>query len=169
MKEKKVGDRIIFDYDVYEIYNNVEIVYDHTDTLGGVVVDVIHDRCGRIVYKVRLISVINAESVKDYDSYLNNDTATLEADDDKVYRGSGLAAILYPQLRLPTKEQIEMIQSFGQKCSADYIRNNWYKKMLGNLYDEEEFGISKPAVAEGTAEINWDDFWKEFKKKVMPA
>ena len=145
MKEKKVGDKIIFDYNVYEIYNNVEIVYDHTDTLGGVVVDVIHDRCGRIVYKVRLISVINAESIKDYDSYLNNDTATLEA------------------------EQIEMIQSFGQKCSADYIRNNWYKKMLGNLYDEEEFGISKPAVAEGTAEINWDDFWKEFKKNVMPA
>ena len=147
MKEKKVGDNIIFDYDVYEIYNNVELVYEHTDTLQGIVTGVNHDTCGRITYKVRLIGIINAAYSKDYDFYLNSDTATLEADDDKVYRGGGLAAILYPELKIPTKEQIEMIQSFydhktGHRYPAEYIIDNWYKKVLGDLYNEEEFKMN---------------------------
>lgn len=174
MKEKKVGDKIYFDYDVYELEDNVELVYDHTDTLCGIVTEVIPGTsCGGYTkYKVRLIGLLRVACVKDYDYYLYDDKNLLEVRDDKIYRGSGLASILYPNLRMPTKEQIWLIQRFydhktGADKSAEYIRENWYKTLLGDLYDEEEFGISKPTVAEGTTETNWDDFWKEFKKKVM--
>lgn len=47
MKEKKVGDKIIFDYDVYDVVNNIEYEYDYTATLAGIVTEVIpSDRVG---------------------------------------------------------------------------------------------------------------------------
>lgn len=175
MKEKKVGDKIYFDYDVYELEDNVELVYDHTDTLCGIVTEVIPSASGYTKYKVRLIGLLHAACEDDYKLYLHMDTRLLEVRDDKIYRGSGLASILYPNLRIPTKEQIRLIQRFydhktSTDKSAEYIRANWYKVLLGDLYDEEEFGICKPTVVEGTPgkETNWDNFWKEFKNKIMP-
>ena len=175
MKEKKVGDKIYFDYDVYKLEDNAELVYDHTDTLCGIVTEVILGASSYTKYKVRLIGFLHADCEDDYKLYLHSDTRLLEVRDDKIYRGSGLASILYPNLRMPTKEQIRLIQRFyDHKTSTDksveYIRANWYKVLLGDLYDEEEFGICKPTVVEGTPskEINWDNFWKEFKNKIMP-
>jgi hypothetical protein len=176
MKDKKVGDKIYFDYDVYELENNVELVYDHTDTLCGIVTEVMPDEAGGYTkYKVRLIELLYVESESDYELYLHSDTNLLEVRDNKIYRGSGLASILYPNLRMPTKEQIWLIQKFydhktGADKSAEYIMANWYKTVLGDLYDEEEFGISKPTTVEGDPkdDTNWDDFWREFKNKIMP-
>ena len=85
MKEKKIGDEIIFDYDVYEIENNVELLYDHTDTLKGIVTGVRKDYWrGHITYEVKLIGIIDAERPRYYDFDLDSNIATFEVDGKNV-------------------------------------------------------------------------------------
>lgn len=143
MKEKKVGDKVIFNYDVYDIVYNVEYEYDHTDILSGVVEKVIPGDGTK--YDVRVIGVVNAENPRDYDNMAYGKSVITVKDSD-VYRGTALFNLLHPELKLPTKEQIELIQSFyrhkdGLQYPASYIIDNWYKTVLGDMYNEDEFNI----------------------------
>ena len=135
MKEKKVGDVIVFDYDVYDIEYNVEEVYDHTDTLKGVVEEVIPDS-RHTRYRVKLTGVVNAENPNTYTDYIG--TNFWIATDDKVYRGGALFNLSYPNLHRPTVEQVRRIQSYGNK-SPESIVKDWYRDILGDAYDGNEF------------------------------
>jgi hypothetical protein len=177
MKDKKVGDKIVFDYDVYDIEYNVEMVYDHTDTLAGIIKEVIpSDRGGYTKYKVKLTGLINIEHKSDYSYYLGSDEHTLEVSDDKVYRAGGLHDAIYQGMcPRPTIYQIERIikmydQSKDISVNMDNISHNWYKYGLEKfgLYDEEEFGIVKPIEASNESPIeDKKKFWEDFKNKVL--
>ena len=177
MKDKKVGDKIVFDYDVYDIEYNVERVYDHTDTLEGIIKEVIpSDRGGYTKYKVKLTGLINIEHKGDYSYYLGSDEHTLEVSDDKVYRAGGLHDAIYQAMcPRPTIYQIERIikmydQSKDISVNMDNISHNWYKYGLEKfgLYDEEEFGIVKPVEASNESPIeDKKKFWEDFKNKVL--
>lgn len=178
MKEKKVGDKIVFNYEVYDVVNNVEYEYDHTDTLVGVVEEVVpSDRGGYTKYKVKVTELLNVERKKDYDYYLNSDEHTLEVSDDKVYRGSGLHDVIYNGMcPKPTVCQIERIIKMydpNKDITANMheISRNWYKYGLEAVgaYDEEEFGIVKPTPLEENTDPlkGMETFWRGFKKEVM--
>jgi len=139
MKEKKVGDTIVFNYEVYDVVHNIEYEYDHTIILKGVVKEVIHTNITK--YKVRVIGYVYVESENEYRQY---DDIILEVRDDDVFRGSGLFNLLYPNLHKPTLEQIKYIQNCfnhrnGLSWTPEYILDTWYEKIMGDQYDEEEF------------------------------
>jgi hypothetical protein len=177
MKDKKVGDKIIFDYDVYEIEHNVEMVYDHTDTLTGIIKEVIpSDRGGYTKYKVKLTGLINVEYKGDYAYYLGSDEHTLEVSDDKICRAGGLHDAIYQGMcPRPTIYQIERIikmydPSKDIAANMDNISCEWYKYGLEQvgMYDEEEFGIAKSVKTDGMPPIeDKEKFWEEFKQKVL--
>lgn len=167
MKEKKVGDVIVFDYDVYEIENNIEEVYDHTDTLMGIVEEVIPN-ARYTQYRVKLTRVINAASLKDYADYIG--TNHWIASDDKVYRGTALFGVLYPTLKRPTLDQVKFIMGFFHDFNdAESIVKNWYKNIMGDLYDGEEFGESQPIVNNGMWKKGETpgQFFKKLKEEIM--
>jgi hypothetical protein len=170
MKEKKVGDVIVFDYDVYDVVNNIEEEYDHTDTLMGVVEEVIPDP-RYTKYRVKLTNVINAESPDDYAPYIG--TNSWIASDDKVYRGTALFHLLYPNHRKPTFEQLEVIlQMYNPNESMDKnidrIGENWYKTILGDLYSGVEFGEPEPFVGGDEKEFDTpDEFFRKLKEEIM--
>lgn len=39
-----IGEKIEFNYDFYEVYNNVELEYDHTERLYGTIIEVNKDK-----------------------------------------------------------------------------------------------------------------------------
>ena len=177
MKDKKVGDKIIFDYDVYEIEHNVEMVYDHTDTLAGIIKEVIpSDRGGYTKYKVKLTGLINVEYKGDYVYYLDSDEHTLEVSDDKICRAGGLHDAIYQGMcPRPTIYQIERIikmydPSKDVAANMDNISHDWYKYGLEKfgLYDEDEFGIMKPFEDSNEPTIeDKEKFWEDFKQRVL--
>lgn len=143
MKDKKVGDKILFDYDVYDIVSNVEYEYDHTDLLAGVIKEVVPSS-RYTIYKVKLLKVVNAEHPEHYSDFLDSDERTIETSDDKVYRGTALFNVMFPNAKRPTPNQIHFILKMydSTKTEEENIKNiieNWYKEFMGNLYDEEEF------------------------------
>jgi hypothetical protein len=177
MKEKKIGDKIVFDYDVCEIENNVDLVYDHTDTLCGIVKNVIpSDRGGYTKYKVKLTGFVNVYDKKDYTYYLNSDEYTLDVSDDKVYRAGGLHDAIYQGMcQRPTIYQIErIIKMYDPEkdvaTNMDNISHEWYKYGLEQvgMYDEEEFGIIKPIDGDELPPIeDKEKFWEDFKQRVL--
>lgn len=150
MKEKKVGDKIIFDYDVYDVVNNIEYEYDYTATLAGIVTEVIpSDRGGYTKYKVKITKLLCTEGEKYFEP-----GNIIEASDDKVYRGGALHNVLYkdkcPQ---PTPQQIErIIEMYDDTNSLEdnlkYITKEWYKYGLDKfgLYDEDENPLFEKAL-----------------------
>lgn len=177
MKEKKIGDKIVFGYDVCEIENNVDLVYDHTDTLCGIIKDVIpSDRGGYTKYKVKLTGFVNVYDKKDYTYYLNSDEYTLDVSDDKVYRAGGLHDAIYQGMcQRPTIYQIErIIKMYDPEkdvaTNMDNISREWYKYGLEQvgMYDEEEFGIIKPIDGNELPPIeDKEKFWEDFKNRVL--
>lgn len=167
MKEKKVGDTIVFDYDVYDVVSNVEYEYDHTDTLMGIIEEVIPDP-RYTKYRVKLTRVINAESPKDYTTYIG--TNKWVTSDDKVYRGVSLFNLLYPTLRRPTVDQVKFIMNFfSDPNDAESIVKNWYKNIMGDLYDGEEFGEPQPFVSDDKWKKNETpgEFFRKLKEEIM--
>lgn len=143
MKDKKVGDIIVFDYDVYDIVNNIESEYDHTDCLAGIVKEVVPNS-RYTIYKVKLLKVLSAEDPGDYSIYLESDDFTIEASDDKVYRGTALFNQLRPNAKRPTPSQIHFIIEMydpnkSENDNISYIIENWYKHLMNKFYDQDEF------------------------------
>lgn len=144
MKEKKLGDVIVFDYDVYDIEHNIELVYDYTAKLVGIVTEVIPSATYGTKYKVRITKVISGNN----ESYLVPGSI-VDADDDKIYRGAALHNVLYNGFcDKPTIAQIErFIEMYDDKKplgeNLKEIADNWYKYGLEkyNLYDEDEFDV----------------------------
>lgn len=142
MKEKKVGDKIIFQYDVYEIVNNIEYEYDYTATLAGIVTEVIPDEPRYTKYKVKITKVISA-----YNEEYLQPGHIVEAIDDRIYRGSALHDVLYNgECRQPTPQQVKRIIEMYDKDKSlkenlNYIIKDWYKYGLDKfgVYDEDEF------------------------------
>lgn len=144
MKEKQIGDKIIFSYDVYDVVNNIEYEYDYTATLAGIVKKVIHDteHVGYTKYEVEITKSLLTNGEK----YLEPGN-TIETIDNKIYRGGGLHNILYKgKCAQPTPQQIERIiemydNNKSLKDNLDYIYKEWYKYGLDKfgLYDEDEF------------------------------
>ena len=140
MKEKKVGDVIVFDYDVYDIENNIEFVYDHTDTLKGIVEGIIPDP-RYTKYRVKLLSVLNAANPKDYENSIG--TSGWVASDDKVYRGTALFNLLYPTLRKPTVDQVKFIMSFfnDPNDAESIVKYLWLDRRIKKTNEGYQFGI----------------------------
>lgn len=144
MKEKKIGDKIICQYEVYDIVNNVEYEYDYTATLAGIVIEVIPDteHGGYTKYKISITKAINTNGEK----YLEPGNV-IEITDDKVYRGSALHDVLYKgECRRPTVPQIaRIIDMYDHDKSLEVnlkrIYKEWYKFGLDKfgIYDEDEF------------------------------
>ena len=176
MKEKKIGDKIVFDYDVCEIENNVDLVYDHTDTLCGIVKRVIPGASGYTKYEVKLTGLINVERKEDYSLYLNSDNLTLKVNDNKIYRAGGLHDAIYQGMcQRPTIYQIErIIKMYDPEkdvaTNMDNISREWYKYGLEQvgMYDEEEFGIIKSIDGDELPPIeDKEKFWEDFKNRVL--
>ena len=144
MKEKKIGDKIIFDYVIYDIVNNIEYEYDYTARLAGVITEVIPDseHGGYTKYKVRITKAMSTNGEK----YLEPGNI-IEVSDDKVYRGSALHNALYKgQCSCPTAAQVErIIKMYNKEKSLvenlKHIIKDWYKFGLEKygIYDEDEF------------------------------
>lgn len=144
MKEKNVNDKIVFNYDIYDIVNNVEYEYDYTATLAGIVKKVIPDteHSGYTKYEVEITDSLLTNGEK----YLEPGN-TIETTDDRIYRGGRLHDVLYngkcPQ---PTPQQIERIiemydSNKSLKDNLNYIYKEWYKYGLNKfgLYDKDDF------------------------------
>ena len=144
MKEKTIGDKIIFQYDIYDIVNNVEYEYDYTATLAGIVIEVIPDteHGGYTKYKISITKSIHTNGEK----YLEPGNV-IETTDDKIYRGSRLHDVLYHgECQRPTVSQIaRIIDMYDHDKSLEInlkrIFKTWYKFGLDKfgLYDEDEF------------------------------
>lgn len=144
MKEKKIGDVIIFDYDVYDIENNIDVFYDYTARLMGVVTEVIPSATYGTKYKARLTKVISAHNESCFAP-----GSIIDVDDDKIYRGAALHNVVYNGLcDKPTIAQIErFMEMYNDKKTLGEnlkeIADNWYKHGLEkyNLYDKDEFVV----------------------------
>jgi hypothetical protein len=91
MKEKNVNDKIVFNYDIYDIVNNVEYEYDYTATLAGIVKKVIPDteHGGYTKYEVEITDSLLTNGEK----YLEPGN-TIEITDNRIYRGGRLHDVL---------------------------------------------------------------------------
>lgn len=144
MKEKKVGDKVICDYVIYDVVNNIEFEYDYTATLGGIVIEVIPDieHESHTKYKISITKAI----VTNGEKYLEPGNV-IEVTDDEIYRGSALHDVLYKgECQRPTVQQIARIIDMYDhdktlEVNLKQIFKNWYKFGLDKfgIYDEDEF------------------------------